>query len=203
MLRVSVGTAPRTMSGDPTTTVLVADDEPAIVEGHATRLEPEYDVRTAHDGREAIEQLDASVDVVLLDRRMPEVPGEDVLAHVRDRGLDCRVAMLTGVEPSFDILEMGFDDYVCKPVGREELFDVVERLRRRARYDRRLQEYFSLASKAAALEADHPPEELAAHAEYDPLLDRLDELRADLDAALAELPPEERFSVATRPAASN
>ncbi|WP_255149428.1 HalX domain-containing protein [Halorarius halobius] len=185
------------MSGEPESTVLVVDDEQGIVEGHAASLDGEYAVRTALDGHEAIEQLDADVDVVLLDRRMPELSGEEVLAHIRERDLDCRVAMLTGVEPDVDIVEMGFDDYVRKPVGRSELFDVVERLLQRARYDRRLQEFFSLASKAAALEAEHDTAELEGHPEYERLRDRLDQFRGKLDETVADLPPEDRYAVAT------
>lgn len=186
------------MSGD-TPTVLVVDDEPALVDGQAARLESEYTVRTAYDGNEALEQLDDAVDVVLLDRRMPGIRGEEVLDRIREQGLDCRVAMLTGIEPSFDILDMGFDDYLQKPVGKEELFDVVERMLQRARYDRKLQEFFSLASKAAALETQHDAELLDGHAEYEELQTQLDAMRSDLDDALEALPACERYAIAAGP----
>lgn len=186
------------MNGN-TPTVLVVDDEPALADGHAARLEADYAVRTAYDGSEALDRLDASVDVVLLDRRMPCLRGEDVLAHIREEAYDCRVAMLTGVEPNFDILDLGIDDYVTKPVGREELLDLVERLMCRARYDRQLQEYFALASKAAALETEHGPGALADDDEYLKLQDELDRLRDELDDALEALPRQERYAIAARP----
>jgi DNA-binding response OmpR family regulator len=184
-----------------TPTVLVVDDEPAIVDGHAARLESEYVVRTAYDGTEALDHLDETVDVVLLDRRMPGLGGEEVLQHIREAGHDCRVAMLTGVEPSFDILDMGFDDYVTKPISKDDLFDVVERLLRRARYDRQLQEFFALASKAAALETDYDADVLTANPEYQSLRADMEQLREELDDALDQLPAQERFAIATRPGA--
>jgi DNA-binding response OmpR family regulator len=185
-----------------TPTVLVVDDEPAIVDGHAARLESKFAVRTAYDGTEALELLDETVDVVLLDRRMPGLRGEAVLDHIRTEGYDCRVAMLTGIEPGFDILDMGFDDYLKKPISKDDLFDVVERLLRRARYDRQLQEFFALASKAAALETDHDAEVLTANPEYQTLRADMERLREELDDALEQLPAQEQFVVATRPGAS-
>lgn len=191
------GSVTEAMSGE-TPTVLVVDDEPAIVDGHAARLETEYAVRTAYDGTEALDRLDETVDVVLLDRRMPGVGGEAVLDHIREEGFDCRVAMLTGVEPGFDILDMGFDDYVTKPVSKDELFGVVERLLRRARYDRRLREFFALASKTAALETEYDPEVLASNPEYQALRAEMEQLRDELDDALEQLPKKERYTIATR-----
>lgn len=109
-------------------TVLFVDDEPALADGHAAQLSDEHDTRTAHDGRSALETLDADVDVVFLDRRMPGLTGEEVLEAIRENGYDCRVVMLTGVEPAADIVEMGFDEYLVKPVGADELRATVDRL---------------------------------------------------------------------------
>lgn len=180
-------------------TVLVVDDERAIVDGHAVRLESRYDVRRAYSGEEALEKLDGAVEVVLFDRRMPGLTGEEVLSEVRERELGCRVAMLTGVEPSFDIIDTGFDDYLRKPVGTRELLDAVEGMLRRARYDRRLHEFFALASKAAVLETDRDPAELEGHPEYQALQADLRRLRSELDETLADVPVEERYAIAARP----
>jgi DNA-binding response OmpR family regulator len=182
---------------DDTATVLIVDDEPAIVDGHAARLEGQYEVRTAYDGHEALERLDEAVDVVLLDRRMPGLSGDEVLDHARDRGLDCRVAMLTGVEPSFDIADMGFDEYLQKPVAEDALFETVERLHRRNEYDETLQEYFSVASRVATLETEHGEDVLHDRDEYRELNERLDALRDRLDRTLEELPADESYVVAT------
>lgn len=108
-------------------TVLFVDDEPALADGHAAQLADRYDTRTAYDGRAALERLDGDVDVVFLDRRMPGPDGETVLGAIRDRGDDCRVVMLTGVEPDADVVEMGYDEYLVKPVDGANLHDAVQR----------------------------------------------------------------------------
>lgn len=185
------------MTDETSLTVLIADDEPGLADGHAAQL-PQHDVRTAYDGTEALEALTDEVDVVFLDRRMPGLSGDEVLEHIRDRNLDCRVAMLTGVEPDVDIISMGFDEYLTKPISREELHEAIDRMRRRSTYDAKLQEFFSLASKRAALETEHSPEDLADRPEFQQLCERLDATREELDKALEELPEKDGYAVATR-----
>ncbi len=79
--------------------VLVVEDEPDLADLYATWLRGEYRVRVAYGGREALEKLDDEVEVVLLDRRMPDLSGDEALKEIRERGFDCRVAMVTAVEP--------------------------------------------------------------------------------------------------------
>ncbi|MDX1748088.1 MAG: response regulator, partial [Halobacteriales archaeon] len=57
--------------------VLIVDDEPEIVDLYNRRLKGTYAVRTAYGGTEALEEADESVDIVLLDRRMPDLSGDD------------------------------------------------------------------------------------------------------------------------------
>jgi DNA-binding response OmpR family regulator len=184
------------MSGDEPT-VLVVDDERDLADLYAAWLAEEYDVRTAYGGEEAIEGMDESVDVALVDRLMPEVSGGEVVEHIRGEGYDCGISMVTAVEPDFDIIEMGFDEYIVKPVRRENLYDVVETLLSRAAYDDQLQEMFSLASKVAALKTQKTPQELEESDSYGELTDRLDELREELDRTTAEL-SERDFEVELR-----
>ena len=181
------------MSDNPT--VLIVDDEPSITDLYALRLREEYDVRTAYGGEEALEQIDEDVDVVLLDRRMPDLSGDEVLDHVQERGLSPGVAMVTAVDPDFDILDLGFDAYVVKPVPEEKLKETVETLLRRSSYDSKLQELTSLMSKRAALKAEISPDELDDNAEYERLGERIDSLRAELDDTVESL-DEEDFSAA-------
>jgi len=170
-------------------TVLVADDEAALADLYARFLAEEYDVRTATGGAEAVEKTDGAVDVVLLDRRMPDMSGDEVLSELRDRGLDCMVAMLTAVEPDGDIVDMPFDDYKVKPVDRSDLFGLVEVLLERSTYDERSREFFRLASKKAALEiADNDGSE-----EYERLVERMNEVRAEIDATLDRIGAEAAF----------
>jgi DNA-binding response OmpR family regulator len=165
-------------------TVLVVDDERGLADLYTIWLEDDYDVRTAYNGTEALDALDDAVDVVLLDRQMPDVSGDDVLDELRDRGIECRVAMVTAVEPELDIIELGFDDYLRKPVDRDTLVETVERLQRRSSYDNAVQEYFSAARKHALLSESEDPG-VTESEEFETLDNRLDELRGELDAVAA------------------
>jgi DNA-binding response OmpR family regulator len=90
--------------------VLVVDDEPDVADSYAAFLRDRYDVRTAYGGEPALAALDEDIDVVLLDRRMPDMFGDEVLESIRGRGFECRVAMITAVDPDVDIIDMEFDD---------------------------------------------------------------------------------------------
>ncbi|QKY18329.1 HalX domain-containing protein [Halorubrum sp. CBA1229] len=174
--------------------VLVVEDEPDLADLYAAWLGDEYRVRTAYGGQEALEELDAvddEVDAILLDRRMPGLSGDEVLSAVRERGIDCRVAMVTAVEPDFDILEMGFDDYLVKPVTSDTLKETVAGLLRRGEYDTEMQELFSLTSKKAMLETEKSATELADNDEYQRLTDRIEELRSRADESLEAVTEDE------------
>ena len=166
--------------------VLVVDDEAEVADVYALRLRGEYDVETAYGGTAALETVDDSFDVVLLDRRMPDVPGDDVLPAIRDRGLDVRVIMITAVDPDFDIVEMPFDDYLCKPVEKRDLVGAIDQQLTATRYDERLTEYLEVTSKLALLEAEKSAAELDGNEQIGELRDRADRLKADLDETLAE-----------------
>ena len=170
-------------------TVLVVDDEADLAELYRVYLDDVCDVRVATGGEEAISTMDDEVDVVLLDRRMPDRSGHEVLSEIRSAGYDARVAMLTAVEPDVDIVDMPFDDYMTKPVSREDLVTLVEVLCYRAEYDDRSQRFFSLASKKAALEAS----EATDTEEYEELVERVEAVRAEVDATLDRLSAREAF----------
>jgi len=172
---------------DDTPLVLVVEDEPDLAELYRTWLAESYRVRTAGDGRTALEELDDEVDVVLLDRRMPDLSGDEVLERIREGGFECRVAMVTAVEPDTDIVDMAFDDYLVKPVSEEELVRTVENLRLRDEYDDGVKRLFSLASKKALLEAENDRIALESDMDYRRLRADLADLRDELDDKLATL----------------
>ena len=177
------------MTGDTDATVLAVDDEPDLAELYRVYLDPVYDVRIANGGEEALDAMDESVDVVLLDRRMPEMSGHEVLDAIRGEGYDARVAMLTAVEPDVDIVEMPFDDYKTKPVTKEDLLTLVEVLLHRAAFDERSQEFFALASKKAALEAAGTTNS----EEYEKLIERMESVRVEVDDTLDHLSARDAF----------
>jgi len=169
--------------GENSATVLVVDDEKELADAYALRLREEYDVRTSYGGEDALETVDADVDVVLLDRRMPEVSGDEVLEVIRDRGLPCRVIMLTAIDPEFDIIGMPFDDYLCKPLDDPDLVSAIDQQMRVSAYEN-LSEYFEVAAKRTLLEAQMARSTLEDSEEFAELDTRADELREKLAATL-------------------
>ena len=176
-------------------TVLVVDDEPDVADAYAAQLEDEYIVSTAYSGQDALEELDDSIEVVLLDRRMPGISGDEVLETIRDRGLECRVAMVTAVDPDFDIIEMPFDDYVIKPVSRDDLFSTIERLLTTSEYESKLRNYYALTAKHATLMANKPESELAESEEFSELEGRMADIRDELDETVATFDDEDFAAV--------
>jgi DNA-binding response OmpR family regulator len=82
---------------------------------------------------------------------------------------------------------MPFDDYLCKPIDREDLFAAVDQQLDAASYDDPLTEFFSLTAKLAVLEAERAPEQLAESGEYLRMQRRAEGLRDELAV------PDERF----------
>ncbi len=186
------------MSESDSPVVLIVEDEPDVAETYKLWLQSDYTVRLGKSGDEGLELLDDQVDVVLLDRMMPGLSGDEVLTEIRERELGCRVAMVTAVEPDFDILEMGFDAYLSKPIRSEQLHDTVANLLERSEYDSMLQEYYALVEKKATLEATKSSAELADNEKYGSLTEKIDEMRDGLDDTLGGIEDDDDFIATLR-----
>jgi DNA-binding NtrC family response regulator len=167
-------------------TVLVVDDETAVADAYAAQLETRYDVRTAYGGEEAFEIVDESVDVVLLDRRMPDLTGDEVLDRIREQDIGCRVVMVTAVDPDFDILDMPFEDYLCKPVDRSDLTDAIETQLAADSYDEQVDEFLELNTKIGLLREEKPAKALEEEPEMQEMQERAEDLKADLDETVMQ-----------------
>jgi len=186
------------MSDSDRPVVLIVEDEPDVAETYKLWLQQEYEVRMAQNGDEGLEMLDATVDVVLLDRMMPGLSGDEVLERIRDRDLECRVAMVTAVEPDFDILEMGFDAYLSKPIRSEQLHETVTNLLERSEYDSLLQEYYALVEKQATLESTKSSAELADNEQYEDLSNEIAGMRDELSQTLGGIEDDDDFIATLR-----
>jgi DNA-binding response OmpR family regulator len=164
--------------------VLVVDDEVRLADLFSKAVGTRYETRTAYGGEEALEVVDDDVDVVLLDRRMPGKNGDEVLRDVKGAHVNCRVVMVTAVDPEMDVLELPFDDYLCKPVDTDVLLEVVDQQLRAQTYDDQLTEYMSVVAKLGVLEATEPDPDLASRDAYRELEEREAALREDLADAL-------------------
>lgn len=119
----------------------------------------------------------------VLDRKMPGRSGDDVLAPIEERGIDCCVVLVTAVDPGFDVMDLPCDNYLVKPVSRSEVEAAVDDMLERDRYDEQFQRYFALASKKAVLESKKHAAELDVSEEYHEISQRVEQRRAEVDAA--------------------
>ncbi|MFB6152483.1 MAG: response regulator transcription factor [Haloarculaceae archaeon] len=171
------------MSEEPSeqATVLVVEDEEHLADLYTEYLSDTYDVRTAYGGIDAMEMLSSELDVVLLDRRMPVVSGNEVLADIEERGLRCRVAMVTAVDPDFDIIDMGCDDYIVKPVTRDELLEVVDRLLKISEYNDTMRDLTAKKLKRNVLQVEKTDTELKSSDEFRKLQTEIEEMESQID----------------------
>jgi DNA-binding response OmpR family regulator len=167
--------------------VLVVEDEPDLADMYASYLADPFDSDVVYSGKEALEVLDDSYDVVLLDRRMPVVSGNEVLAYIEDQGLDLRVALVTAVDPDFDIIDLQIDDYIVKPATKRDIQETVERLRKLDEYDEQKRRLTSKKLKRNVLQVEKSRQELAESAEFERLNKEIAALEAEVDAIEQEL----------------
>ena len=105
--------------------VLVVDDEPSVQDVARAYLEREgFIVDSAMDGRTALELIERKPpQLIVLDLMLPDVSGEEIAAHVRERS-DVPILMLTAKAAEDQRLagfEIGADDYLVKPFSPREL----------------------------------------------------------------------------------
>jgi DNA-binding response OmpR family regulator len=167
--------------------VLVVEDEEHLAELYTDYLATDYEVRTAYGGVDAMEMLSDDIDVVLLDRRMPVVSGNEVLAEIEDRAMETRVAMVTAVDPDFDIIDMGVDDYIVKPVTKDALREVVERLTKVSEYNEQMRELTAKKLKRNVLEVEKTDAELEKNEQFQTLQSEIDDLEERIEDIAEDL----------------
>ena len=109
-----------------TNTVLIVDDEKAIVDILKFNLEKaDYQTLVAYDGREGLQLArEKDPDLILLDVMLPHMDGFEVCRTLRAEGRNVPIIMITAREEETDKvfgLELGADDYITKPFSMREL----------------------------------------------------------------------------------
>src|ERR1700687_3702993 len=118
------------------TTILTADDDPQLLRLVARNLQLEgYDVITASDGQQALEQIEMRVpDLVLLDLMMPKMDGFAVCHRVREFSAVPIIIITARGQDQDKVrgLDLGADDYLTKPFSVDELLARVRAVLRRS-----------------------------------------------------------------------
>jgi DNA-binding NarL/FixJ family response regulator len=115
--------------------VFTVDDHPLLREGIATLIKSQPDmvlVSEAATGRDAIQQFQKHrPDVTLMDLRLPDMNGIDVMIAIRTEFPDARIIMLTTFEGDVEIqraLEAGARGYMLKSMPPKELLEVIRQV---------------------------------------------------------------------------
>jgi two-component system, NtrC family, response regulator HydG len=121
--------------------ILVIDDEPTFRDGVGRVLEKSgYPFETAEDGTSGLAKLHAGrFDVVLLDLKLPDIPGLEVLAQIVQEYPDVLVVIVTGhatLENAVSTLKSGAADFLAKPFSPNELRGLLTRLSRQVELKR-------------------------------------------------------------------
>ena len=125
--------------------ILIVDDEEVVRLSHLRSLEgADCNTRAAEDGREALIVMEQHpADVVLLDLRMPDLNGMDVLKTIKQRWPDSEVVVITGypsLETAKEAVRLGAFNYLAKPLGPNDVLkaanDAVNQKRWGIRSDR-------------------------------------------------------------------
>jgi two-component system response regulator AtoC len=137
-----------TVATDAQSSVLIIDDDESLLESYTVLLEDEFQVHTAASGREGLKILQREdINVVLLDIRLPDIDGMEVLreAKATDESLD--IIMITAVKNvrvAVDAIKLGAIDYLVKPF---EIDEVLVLLRRTMKHQDLVREVLYLRSE--------------------------------------------------------
>jgi len=111
--------------------ILIVEDEKSVRETLEYALKDKYNLYLASDGKKALETIaKRGVDLILLDLRLPEVNGMDLLKQIKDMNKNILVIMLTAdktVDSAVAAMKLGAYDYVVKPFDINELSLLIEK----------------------------------------------------------------------------
>lgn len=113
--------------------ILVIDDEPIVRTSCQRTLAPEgYDVTLTASGKEGLEMLEKETfGLVLLDLKMPDMDGIEVLDNIKKRWPDTKVVMVTGystVDTAVQALRFGAFNFIEKPFTPDTLLKAVKEI---------------------------------------------------------------------------
>jgi diguanylate cyclase (GGDEF)-like protein/PAS domain S-box-containing protein len=146
--------------------LLLVDDEPRLLTSlHELLSGRGYQLVTAASGGEALEHLARlRFDMVLLDLRLPDIGGHEVMDFINEKGIDAEVIVMSGevgIDAAIGALKRGAYDYLRKPYSREELLKTVAnalKQRRLAQANRRIASQLETSEKMYRYLVDSSPD---------------------------------------------
>jgi len=134
--------------------VLIVDDDEAVrrLVEHVLR-HAGYEVVLAEDGQQALDRLDASIDVLLCDKNLPLVPGTQVVIEARARFPRMVTVLMTAAPEALALTSLGLDGYLAKPFRSNALVvhTLLAAIDRRAQKEKRQELEAQLQTAVAQL----------------------------------------------------
>lgn len=165
-------------------TVLIVEDELQLAELYGHWLGDEYETTIANDGDAGVETMSEAVDVVVLDRRMPTMSGDEVLLAIKEADYSASVVMVTAVDPDLDLATLPVDDYIEKPVTRDVFLDAISRMVTLQDAPSAARRYHSLERRRDILRTSRAVPELEDVEEYSTLATELEAAATEAGAEL-------------------
>lgn len=114
-------------------TILIIDDDVALTKVLKEELQSVgYNIEVINDGQEALERLTSEYfDLILLDLKMPNVDGFDVLKELQKRGYPGKLIVLTAyadVENAIQAKKLGASSFLAKPYDFDELLVTIQKV---------------------------------------------------------------------------
>ena len=117
--------------------VMLVDDEPFIRQGMRMIIDWEsygYEIAAeAENGMQALEMLDGEeIDLVFVDLKMPRMSGLELIKAAQEREMEIRFIVLTGYADfsyAREALRLAVEDYLLKPIQKEELIGILEKVK--------------------------------------------------------------------------
>lgn len=105
--------------------VLFVEDEEALQISYQRFFRARFEMEFAGTGAEAMAQLESQApDVLVLDMRLPDTDGIELLRKIRSLHPDLPVIITTAylsIEPQLQVLDLGYSGYIVKPFDLDEL----------------------------------------------------------------------------------
>jgi len=111
--------------------ILIVDDDVTFLQQlRKYLLAKNLYVDVAEGGRRALEMMkNERYDIIILDLKMPDLSGVDVMRKARQHGIQSKFIIVTGygeIETAVETMKLGAADYIQKPFDAEELFDIIK-----------------------------------------------------------------------------
>ncbi len=112
--------------------ILIVDDDVAIRDGCAqVLLKSGYDIKESENGKDGLEKIEHyDFDLLLIDLKLPDINGLDLIRQVRERDISVPIVVITGygtIQNAVEAMRLGANDFLPKPFEPDELRLVVKR----------------------------------------------------------------------------